>query len=143
MAMRNTKCYSELILLPTYEERLRYLMLNGRIGEFTFNGHRSLNQMLYKCPEWGRTRREVIIRDRGCDLALDGYEIDAYVFVHHINPISIDDILNRRHCVFDLENLITCSRLTHNLIHYGIEGEDPIFRNQLNIRKPGDTCPWR
>lgn len=144
MAMKHIKSYSELIQLSTYRERLQYLMLKGQVGEFTFNGHRYLNQMLYKCPEWDRVRSEAIIRDGGCDLALDDYEIHAYAFVHHINPITVEDILQRRHCVFDLENLITCSRFTHNQIHYGIDEGDPIIvSNQPVIRTPGDTCPWR
>lgn len=118
-------------------------MLKGRVGELTFNGHRYLNQLLYRCSEWKRARSKVIVRDNGCDLALEDYPIENFAFVHHINPISVDDILERRHCVFDLENLILCSRFSHNQIHYGMDDETPLRRNQVVIRKPGDTCPWR
>lgn len=134
------KTYSELIILPTFDERLEYLMLNGSVGEMTFNGHRYLNQMLYQCPEWKRVRRRVIIRDDGCDLGCDDYPIGGRIIVHHINPITVDDIVDRKPCVFDLENLISSSHNTHNAIHYSDS-------NQL-IHKPTerakyDTCPWR
>lgn len=133
------KRYSELILLPTFQERLEYLRTNGKVGEFTFNGHRYLNQRLYQCPEWSSIRRRVILRDNGCDLGLDGYEIVGRVIIHHINSITVEDILERDPCVFDLENLITTSHLTHNAIHYQSDDIIPI----VTIRKKNDTCLWR
>lgn len=134
------KRYSELIEIPTFEERFRYLMLNGRVGELTFNGHRYLNQKLYQCTEWAAIRRRVIIRDCGCDLACEGYEIMDSVLVHHINPITIGDVVERRPCVFDLENLICTSLETHNAIHYG---DEELLPKGLVIRTKNDTCLWR
>lgn len=134
------KTYSELSRIETFEDRLKYLMLNGKVSDFTFNGHRYLNQRLYQCPEWKSIRRRVIIRDDGCDLGCDGYKIFGSVLVHHINPITIDDVVERRPCVFDLENLISTSFNTHNAIHYGVE--DLILKG-LVIRTKNDTCLWR
>lgn len=134
------KRYSELITLPTFKERFGYLMLRGKVGELTFNGHRYLNQVLYKCPEWRSIRREAILRDNGCDLGCDGYEIMGNILVHHINPITVGDIIERRPCVFDLENLICASLNTHNAIHYG---DEDLLPKELIIRTRDDTCPWR
>jgi predicted HNH restriction endonuclease len=135
-----TKRYSELIELDSFEERFEYLKLNGRVGELTFNGHRYLNQRLYRCAEWNRIRRKVIIRDNGCDLAFEGYEIHGNIIVHHINPITIDDIIEMRPCVFDLENLICTSLNTHNAVHYG---DEELLPKGLITRQPNDTCLWR
>lgn len=135
------KTYSELIKIPSFEDRFKYLCLDGNVGEATFGGHRYLNQMLYKSPEWKSTRREVILRDNGCDLAHEDYEIIGSIYIHHLNPITIDDILNRSPCVFDLENLICTSFKTHNAIHYGTD--DVAFNKQLINRSKNDTCPWR
>lgn len=134
-----TKTYSELILIPTFEERFNYLKLNGVVGEMTFNGHRYLNQLLYRCKEWEAIRRKVIIRDEGFDLGCKGYLIGGKILVHHINPITVGDIVERRDCVFDLENLISTSHRTHNAIHYGDETLLPKFVE----RTKNDTCPWR
>lgn len=138
--MRNCKSYSEMIKISTYEERIKYLFLNGNVGEFTFNGHRYLNQMLYKCTQWCQTREKVIIRDNGFDLGLNGYIIKGPIYVHHINPITIDDILDENPIVFDLNNLISCSRKTHQQIHYGLHENEPKI---VTERKMNDTCPWR
>lgn len=135
------KSYSELLRLKTFEERLRYLMKNGIVGDITFGGHRYLNQMLYKTDQWKKVKRQVIIRDDGCDLAHPDYPIYGSIYVHHIEPITIDNILNRDWCVFDLDNLISSSFTTHNMIHYG--NEDGIKTFELPIRRPNDTCPWR
>lgn len=134
------KSYSELIKIPTFEERFRYLMLNGRVGELTFNGHRYLNQKLYQCTEWESVRRRVIVRDEGCDLGCAGYPIFGTILVHHINPITIGDIAERRSCVFDLNNLICSSHNTHNAIHYGDEG---LLPKDPAVRTKNDTCLWR
>lgn len=134
------KTYSQVILIPTFIERYEYLKICGKVGDATFGGHRYLNQILYKCPEWRHTRNEVIIRDNGCDLAIPGREIEGKIYIHHITPITIDDILQRRPCVFDLDNLICASLDTHNAIHYGdasLLQSDPIERHK------NDTCPWR
>lgn len=133
------KTYKELILLPTFDERLEYLKLNGRVGEETFGYSRYLNQILYQSPEWKSTRRSIILRDKGCDLGVDGYEIGGKIFVHHINPISLKDIEERNPSVYDLNNLITVSDQTHRAIHYGMDIAylDPIER------RPNDQCPWR
>lgn len=137
----NKKTYSELIQIPSYVERYRYLRLGGKAGDITFGNERYLNQVLYKSPEWKSIRREVIIRDNGCDMGVEGYSIPGVPLIHHINPITIEDIVNRADCVFDLENLITVSRRTHNAIHYG--DEELLTIDQLIIRSPNDQCPWR
>lgn len=139
--MKIIRTYSELLQIPTFEERFNYLRLNGRIGENTFGGHRYLNQLLYNDPRWKKTRNDIIIRDDGCDLAIHDREIRAAaIYIHHLNPITIDDILESRSCVFDPENLICSSFNTHAAIHYG-NGNllilDPI------VRTKNDTCPWR
>lgn len=134
------KCYSELISIPTFQERFEYLMIGGIVGNETFGGHRYLNQILYKTEDWKLARREVILRDDGYDLAHRDYPIFGNIYIHHINPITIDDILNNRPCVFDLENLISTSLNTHNAIHYGninLLPTDPFQRTK------NDTCPWR
>lgn len=138
--MTTYKTYSELIKISSFEERFDYLSLSGIVGDTTFGGHRYLNQKLYQTTEWKSTRREVILRDDGNDLAHEKYPIYGSVYIHHINPITIDDILNKRPCVFDLDNLICMSFRTHNAIHYGSKNLLP--KNVIN-RKKNDTCPWR
>ena len=138
--MNNIKSYSELILLPTFEERFQYLKLSGKVGYETFGSHRYLNQVLYKSPKWKRSRREVIIRDNGFDLGHEDYPIYGKIYVHHINPITIEDILEERYWVFDPEYLISTSLNTHNAVHYGNEN----FKiNCFVERKKNDTCLWR
>lgn len=132
--------YSELITLPTFEERYRYLRKSGIVGEETFGSHRYLNQTLYRSPEWRRVRNDVIIRDNGCDLGMEGYEIRDRVYIHHINPISPQDILDRSPVIFDMDNLICVSFNTHQAIHYGDESLLPII--SFNERMPGDTKLW-
>lgn len=133
------RTYSELILIPTFKERFTYLKLNGVVGEETFGHDRYINQMLYKSDEWLSCRTDIIVRDNGCDLGLENYEIFGKILIHHITPITLDDILHRRDIVFDPENLISTSLRTHNAIHYGDESllySDPVER------KPNDTSPW-
>lgn len=134
------KRYSEVIELPTFEERCKYLMLHSKVGELTFNGHRYLNQRLYRCQEWLSVRRQAIIRDKGCDLAHSDYAIIGNVLVHHLNPITIADVVERKPCVFDLENLICVSLNTHNAIHYS---DEELIPKGLVIRTKNDTCLWR
>lgn len=134
------KSYSELIRIPSFEERFRYLKINGIVGEETFGCDRYLNQIFYKSEEWKRIRRRVIIRDNGCDLAWEEYEIKGIIIIHHINPITKEDILNRSSKLFDLENLICTSINTHKAIHYGNEEMLP---KKIVERTMNDTCPWK
>lgn len=134
------KTYSELIKIENFEDRFKYLELSGTVGEATFGGHRYLNQILYQTDLWKSIRKEIILRDNGCDLAHNDYPINGSIYIHHINPISIDDILEERPCVFDLENLISTSFRTHNAIHYGSK---EILQKSFVERKKDDTCPWR
>lgn len=134
------RTYSELKNLDSFEERFNYLKLNGQVGENTFGSRRYLNQLLYKSNKWMSVRDKVIIRDEGCDLGIPGREICGKILVHHINPITIEDVANNNPKVFDLENLITTSHITHEAIHYGDENlliKDPI------VRTANDTCPWK
>lgn len=137
----NKKTYSELIQIPSYVERYRYLRIGGKAGEITFGNERYLNQILYKSREWKAFRRDIIIRDLGCDLGLEGYTIVGVPIVHHINPITVEDVYNRAYCVFDPENTITVARRTHNAIHYG--DEELLLIDELVERRPNDTIPWR
>ena len=134
------RTYSELILLPTFEERYQYLRLNGRVGEETFGFDRWLNQRFYKDPEWLAVRDKVIIRDNGCDLAIPDREIHSRILIHHMNPITKDDILQRSRYLLDPEYLICTFKNTHDAIHYG--AENLLFKGPVE-RKPNDTCPWR
>lgn len=134
------RTYSELITLPTFEERYQYLRLNGRVGEETFGFDRWLNQKFYKDPEWLRIRDEVIIRDNGCDLAIPDREIYSRILIHHMNPITKDDILQRSKYLLDPEYLICTIKNTHDAIHYG--DENLLVKGPVE-RKPNDTCPWR
>lgn len=135
------KTYEELITIPSFEDRFLYLKLNGRVGSATFGSHRYLNQLLYRMSDWRSIRNQVIIRDSGCDLAHPDYELtNQPAFIHHINPITIDDILERHKCVFDMNNLITCSFRTHQAIHYSNEDMLPSLPIE---RQPNDTCPWK
>lgn len=136
----NIRTYSELITLPTFEERYQYLRLNGRVGEETFGFDRWLNQKFYKDPEWLRIRDKVIIRDNGCDLAIPGREIYSRILIHHMNPITKDDILQRSKYLLDPEYLICTIKNTHDAIHYG--DENLLVKGPVE-RKPNDTCPWR
>lgn len=135
-----TKTYSELITIPDFKGRYKYLKIGGEVGKETFGFERYLNQTFYHSNEWKRVRQLVIVRDLGNDLGLDGYPINSAIYVHHMNPISSHDIAQHSDYIFDLEQLICCSFNVHQAIHYGSEEllpSDPI------VRKPFDTCPWR
>lgn len=138
--MSDIRTYSELIEFSTFEERINYLKLNSKIGLETFGSGRYLNQAFYKSKEWIRVRNEVIIRDNGCDLAMEGYEIYDNILVHHINPITKEDVINRNKKLFDPENLITVSMNTHNMIHYGNDIHEYVI--PWTERKKNDTSPW-
>lgn len=134
------KCYSELITIPTFIERYRYLKIGGRVGADTFGHDRYLNQILYHSGEWLDFRDEIIIRDNGCDLAHPEFELRDRILIHHINPITVEDVLRRHPKIFDPENVISTCLNTHNAIHYGDESKLmllPITRTR------NDTCPWR
>lgn len=132
--------YSELIKLRTFEERFDYLKLNGVVSELTFGHNRYLNQDFYRSEEWKRFRREIIIRDNGCDLAIDDREISRGIIIHHLNPITVEDLVNSNRCIFDPENVVCVSHQTHNAIHYGDENQ---IVHDYVARKPNDTRPWR
>lgn len=134
------KTYNELLAIPDFEERFQYLKLHGIVGNQTFGHDRYLNQMLYKLREWKQVRDKVILRDNGCDLGCEGFEIYGKIIVHHINPITVEDIVERRPCVFDLNNLISTSHNTHNAIHYS---DERLLVVAPIVRKQYDTCPWR
>lgn len=134
------RTYSELKKLKTFKERYQYLKLAGIVGESTFGYDRYLNQLLYNSPRWKKVRDLVIIRDEGCDLGDPDYEIKNMIIVHHMNPITIEDIENENPDIYNPEYLICTSDRTHKAIHYGDERLLP----QLPIeRRPGDTCPWK
>lgn len=138
--MTSIRTYSELITLPTFEERYEYLRLHGQVGEETFGFDRWLNQVFYKSKEWLSTRDGIIVRDNGCDLAIPGRDIYSRILIHHMNPISKKDILNRSDVLFNPEYLISVTQNTHRAIHYGNANllmQDPIER------RPNDTCPWK
>ena len=134
------RTYAEVITFPTFEERFEYLRLNGTVGEETFGFDRYLNQVFYHDPEWHKTRDRIIVRDCGRDLGVVGFELYGVILIHHLNPITKDDILNRAPKLFDPENLVCCSKRTHDAIHYG-------DRSLLYVapieRTPNDTCPWK
>lgn len=138
--MTNIKTYSELITIPTFEERFEYLKLDGQVGVETFGFNRYLNQAFYKSDEWLSIRDYVITRDNGCDLGMEGYEIYGRIIIHHINPITKDDIIQRSRILLDPENLITTIKRTHDAIHYG--DSNLLMRAPIERRK-NDTCPWR
>lgn len=134
------RTYSELCKLKTFKERYDYLRICGQVGKETFGFDRYLNQIIYKLPEWKSVRNKVIVRDCGCDLGMEGYEIGEKILVHHMNPITMDDVINHSQDIFNPEYLICVSHQTHNAIHYGDESQlilDPVERS------PNDTCPWK
>ena len=135
------RTYSELITIPTFKERFNYLKLGGRVGKETFGFDRQLNQMLYqRSPRWKKVRDHVIIRDNGCDLAMEGFEIFGKIIVHHMNPITVEDILKDRDWIYEPEFLICTVHNTHNAIHYGDEN---LLVTAPIERTPFDTCPWK
>lgn len=136
-----TRTYSELSTIKTFKARFAYLKLDGVVGKTTFGFDRYLNQALYTSLRWRKVRNDIIIRDNGCDLGVEGYEITDDILVHHMNPLTVEDIEQERDSIFDPEFLICTCRLTHNAIHYGDENLLPqaIFVE----RAPNDTCPWK
>ena len=140
MKMMKIRTYSELITLPTFLERYRYLKLDGVVGKETFGYDRYLNQLFYNSPEWKSIRRQVILRDCGCDLGVPGFEIHGQIIIHHMNPISQEDIIRRSDFLLDPEYLICTVDNTHKAIHYGDESLLPLLPVE---RTRFDTCPWK
>lgn len=133
------RTYDRLKRIKTFDERFEYLKLTGKIGSETFGVDRYLNQVIYRSAEWKKTRRNVIIRDLGRDLGVEGYEIYGIIIIHHMNPITIEQAMNRDPIIFDMNYLISTSLTTHNAIHYGDESIIPRLSNE---RRPGDTKLW-
>ena len=137
----NIRTYSELIQIPTFEERYEYLKLGGEIGVETFGFERYLNQRFYRSKEWKALRDEIIVRDNGCDLGVIGYEIYGKIYIHHMNPITADDIRNNTEYLMNPEFLISTTHNTHNAIHYG---DSDLLNAAVPVEQTkNDTCPWR
>ena len=136
------RTYDELIKFKTYEERVRYLRIKQKVAQETFGSNRYLNQAFYKSPEWLAIRNRVIIRDLGCDLGLEGYDINGEpVYIHHMNPITEEDIINQSEYLLNPKYLICVTKATHDLIHYG---SDILLQSSITQeRKENDTCPWK
>lgn len=136
------RTYTELIQIPTFIERFRYLKLGGKVGEETFGWERYLNQKFYQSYEWREFRRQIILRDQGCDLGLDGYEFapGEMILIHHMNPINTKDIVNQTEFLMNPEYVISVRKKTHDAIHYG--DESLILEYEPIVRRPGDTSPW-
>lgn len=136
----NRRSYRELLQFSTFEERYNYLRLNGKVGIDTFGFDRWVNQRLYKSLEWKQLRNKIIVRDEGCDLGILTMPCFGRAVVHHINPITEEELVYGDDSVFDLNNLILCSLETHNAIHYGNPNN---LRQDAIERRPNDTCPWK
>ncbi len=135
------RTYSELIKIPTFEERVKYLKIRQqRVGEDTFGYDRWLNQAFYRSQEWKDLRREIFIRDHGYDLAMEGFPLNDKAIIHHLNPITKYDLVNRTKYLLDPEYLVSVNLLTHNAIHYS---DETILFTGIKERQPNDTCPWR
>ena len=138
--MTMIRTYSELSKLKTFEERFEYLKLTGIVGKETFGYDRYINQILYNSIEWKRLRKKVILRDKGCNLGVEGYDLYGKIIVHHMNPITVDDIVNHSKYVFDPEFLISTNDTTHNSIHYGTDEKPDVIPIERTLN---DTCPWK
>lgn len=138
--MSTIRRYSELKRLKTFEERYEYLRIGGLVGETTFGFERFLNQALYTSQKWKLLRNEIIIRDNGCDLGIEGHDIYDKIIVHHMNPLVRDQLLEPDDSIFDPEFLICVSQRTHNAIHYG---DESLLPKEYIPRRPNDTCPWK
>ena len=134
------RTYSELSELKTFQERFRYLQLGGLVGEETFGFDRYINQKFYMSKEWKSIRDAIIVRDCGCDLGVEGYEIHGRLYIHHMNPIAVNDIVDQTEFLLNPEYLICTSFNTHNAIHYG---DETLLITEPVERKPNDTCPWK
>ena len=139
---KNIKTYSELLQYSSAEDRFQYLKIAGKVGVATFGFERYLNQALYTSSDWRRFRRDMIIRDNGCDMALPDRDIPegCIIILHHINPLSLEDVEERSPAIFDPENVVCVSDRTHRAIHYG---DISLLTLGPVVRRPHDTCPWR
>ena len=140
MTRKIIRTYSELITMPTFEERFRYLKLGGKVGEDTFGFDRYINQVFYRSAKWKEIRDYVIIRDNGCDLGMEGHEIHQRILVHHMNPITKEDILRESEFLLDPEYMICTIKNTHDAIHYG---DESLLITAPIERRKNDTCPWK
>lgn len=134
------KTYAELIRIPSFKERFEYLRLDGRVAEETFGFDRYLNQKFYTSTEWKKFRRDIILRDDGCDMAFKDAHITGRIIIHHLNPIKPEDLDDGAVMLLDPNNVVCVSNDTHNAIHFGVED---IIRSEYEPRRPGDTIPWR
>lgn len=134
------RTYTELAHIPDYKERFEYLKLDGSVGVDTFGHDRYLNQVFYRSKEWKKIRDEVIIRDNGCDLGIEGYEIYGRIYIHHMNPIYLEDLESRSAFLLNPEYLICVTHMTHNAIHYG---DESLLILPPTERSKNDTCPWK
>lgn len=134
------RTYSELMMFSSFEDRYQYLRLNGSVGEITFGFDRYINQKFYRSAEWKQIRNYVIIRDNGCDLGVEGYEIHEKILIHHMNPIALTDIQNASDYLLNPDYLISVTLATHNAIHYG---DETLLIRAPTERRPNDTCPWK
>jgi hypothetical protein len=137
--MQSIRCYSDLTNLGTFEERFEYLRLDGRVGEATFGFDRWVNQRFYNSLQWKHVRNDVVCRDLGCDLGVPGHEVPYGLLVHHMNPMTVEDIESGQDWILDPEFLICSSKATHNAIHYGV---DQLLPRAVTERRPGDTRLW-
>lgn len=140
MADRQTKTYTELCSLGTFEERLRYLQESSVVGYPTFENERYINQRFYHSPEWKRIRRDILLRDNGNDLGVDGHPIQGRIIIHHLNPLTVDDIVNATDAAINPEYMISVSHNTHLAIHYS---DSSRVLSSFSERRPNDTCPWK
>lgn len=139
--MKMIRTYSELSKLASFKERFEYLQLNGAVGSETFGFDRYLNQKFYRSRGWKRIRDEIIVRDNGCDLGVEGFEIHGRIYIHHMNPIAVQDIIDQTNYLLNPDFLICTTHQTHNAIHYG---DDSILKSITPIeRTRNDTCPWK
>lgn len=134
------RSYSELVTIHSFEDRFRYLKLSGSVGYDTFGFDRYLNQLFYKSREWRKIKDEVIVRDNGCDLGVEGFDIYGRIYIHHMNPITVDDIIQQTELLLNPEYLICTSFNTHQAIHYGDETNLTLLPKE---RSKNDTCPWK
>ena len=138
--MKIIRSYSELRRITTFEERYKYLQLGGIVGKDTFGFDRYLNQIFYRSQKWRSIRDHVIIRDNGCDLGVEGYDIYGRILIHHMNPITLEDIEKESDFLLNPEYLICTTHNTHNAIHYG---DEKLLITAPIERTKNDTCPWR
>lgn len=134
------RTYSELVTMHSFEDRFRYLKLSGSVGYDTFGFDRYLNQLFYKSRKWRKIKDEVIVRDNGCDLGVEGFDIYGRIYIHHMNPITVDDIIQQTELLLNPEYLICASFNTHQAIHYGDETNLTLLPKE---RSKNDTCPWK